>query len=174
MKAELFGGLVLVDLATGAPRTSPGRKPLAIPGGAFGRRPAGHGLDQLTSPLLTEFDNVRARRALAPSIYALRRERPGREIVDGRTKPVLSPETVASDVEEFETMLTNVTWSASADIRCAHAVLRARFLDRVYFTDGASFRQSAEATRTIRAPLRSRGLRLSDPSQRHGPDHTPL
>ncbi len=145
---SVLGGLTLTEPASGVPIGSARRKPLAILAVLAASGPAGSDRDAVASLLWSDLDDTRARRALAQSLYALRREVGGPEIVEGGTQLRLRAEAVSSDLAELESLFTRATTGTSEEaITQLVDCYRGAFLEGVYFQGCASFDQWIDATR---------------------------
>jgi DNA-binding SARP family transcriptional activator len=147
-RLTVLGDLALTAAGSGAAIGSPRRKPLAVLAILAVAGSNGADRDAIASLLWSDLDDLRGRRALAQSLYAIRREVGEHEIVEGTSQLRLRTATITSDLGDLEGLFAQTTTIPSIENATRLATCyRGAFLEGVYFTGAANFDQWAEAVR---------------------------
>jgi DNA-binding SARP family transcriptional activator/TolB-like protein len=149
LRLRTFGGLS-IDREGGAGGQ---RRPLAVLAilAAAGDRSVARA--KLIQQLWPDSDDEKARRVLAQTVYALRRDLDRDDLVLGTTELRLNPEAITSDLAEFEQALER------RECERAIAIYRGPFLDGFYVPDAPEFERWVEAERSHFAERYRRALR---------------
>lgn len=131
--------------------------------------------EALAALLWPDVSPERARRALAQTLYALRREC-GADVVSGTSQLTINPDVLASDVREF------VRAVDAGDHATALARYHGPFLDGVAFAGAVEFEHWAEQIRQRLASMHEDMLRASANARAHAraaappatPNHQPV
>jgi serine/threonine-protein kinase len=152
LRLRTFGGLALTSQSRVPSGAASQRRPLALLAvlAVGGAHPVSR--ERLQHLLWPESDEVRARRVLAQTLYALRRDLGDPAVVLGTAELRLNPELVTSDVAEFEHAL-----AAGAYERMV-VLYAGPFLEGVHLTDAPEFDRWAEDERTRLAQGTHRAL----------------
>ena len=140
-RLRCFGGLSLVGTSRVLSGAALQRRPLALLAVLAVAGERGVSRDRLQALLWPESDTERARRVLAQTLYALRRDLGDAGAVLGTSDLRLNPELVHADVTEFERAI-----AAGEDER-AVLLYTGPFLDGVHLADAPEFEQWAEGER---------------------------
>lgn len=140
-RLRCFGGLSLLGAARPLSGATVQRRPLALLAVLAVAGERGVTRDRLQALLWPESDTERARRVLAQTLYALRRDLGDAAAILGTSDPRLNPEVVHADVAEFER-----AFAAGEDER-AMVLYAGPFLEGVHLTDAPEFEQWAEGER---------------------------
>jgi serine/threonine-protein kinase len=141
-RLRTFGGLALTSQARLLSGAASQRRPLALLAvlAVAGDHPVSR--ERLQALLWPESDEVRARRVLAQTLYALRRDLGDPAVVLGTAELRLNPDLVTSDVADFEHAL-----AAGAYERLV-VLYEGPFLEGVHLADAPEFDRWAEDERT--------------------------
>jgi hypothetical protein len=137
---QLLGDLCLRDLRTGARVGEPRRKPLLLLAVLVAAAPDTVERDALLPLLWPELDLPRARRTLSQTLYALRQELDGEDVVVGTTHLTVSP-WLTSDLARWRSR------HAAGDQEGCRREYGGPFLDGVHVRGGAAFEQWVAAQR---------------------------
>jgi DNA-binding SARP family transcriptional activator len=140
-RLRTFGGLTLARSDDGAAVGGPRRKPLAVLALLASAGDAGLSRDRVVSLLWPEDTDERGRRALAQTLYALRREMGQPMIVLGDATLRLDPTIITSDLAEF------VEARRRHDHAAAVGACEGPFLDGVHFKGCVEFDRWVEGER---------------------------
>ena len=136
-----FGGLSLEHDGSPAATAAGKRARLAILAILAAAGDRGISRERLFAILWPESDTPRARGALKQALYTLRRELRTRSLTVGAQQLRLNPETIQSDVREFETSLER------NELERAVELYRGPFLDGLYLKHLAAFERWMEGER---------------------------
>ncbi|HZS57846.1 MAG TPA: BTAD domain-containing putative transcriptional regulator [Gemmatimonadaceae bacterium] len=154
LRLRTFGGLS-IDRDEGDRDGGAGgqRRPLAVL--AILAAAGEHGVPRtkLIQHLWPDSDDEKARRVLAQTVYALRRDLGRDDLVLGTTELRLNPEAITSDLAEFEHAL------GRRESERAVALYRGPFLDGFYVPDAPEFERWVEAQRSHLAERYRKALR---------------
>ncbi|HEX2218827.1 MAG TPA: protein kinase [Gemmatimonadales bacterium] len=148
-RLHTLGGLSLRD-ATGSPLPVPRLRlaflaPLAVAGSRGVTR------DKLAAFFWPESSTENARHALEQLLYSVRRQ-VGRELLLGADPLRLNPDTIATDVGEFQKAVGEGAWGTAV------AVYGGPFLDGFFLSDAPEFEEWVETERTRLAGELARAL----------------
>jgi hypothetical protein len=138
-RLQLLGDLAIYDRA-GTRIGEARRKPLAVLAYLAAEAPRAVNREQLAALLWPETTPERARRALAQTLYALRREL-GADVVQGVSQLALDAGLVENDLAAFRKAL------ARKDLATAAAHYGGPFLDGMYVAGAVEFERWAEGWR---------------------------
>ena len=141
LRLRTFGGLALTSQARVLSGAASQRRPLALLAvlAVAGSHPVSR--ERLQALLWPESDEVRARRVLAQTLYALRRDLGDPAVVLGTADLRLNPDLITSDLAEFEHALAAGAYERTV------VLYEGPFLEGVHLADAPEFERWAEDER---------------------------
>ena len=150
LKLRTFGGLALFSENRALTGAAAQRRPLAILAILAVAGERGVSRERLQALLWPESDETRARRVLAQTVYALRRDLGDPGSIVGITDLRLNLDLIAADVSDFECAI------GSGQVERAVSLYQGPFLDGVHLADAPEFEQWAGVERA-RLDVAARG-----------------
>ena len=163
LRLRTFGGLALTADAQPLSGAAGQRRPLALLAvlAVAGAHPTSR--ERLQALLWPESDEARARRVLAQTLYALRRDLGDAAVILGTAELRLNPDLITSDVAEFEHALATGTHERAV------VLYEGPFLEGVHLAEAPEFERWAEDERARLAQGAHRALeRLARAAARAG------
>ncbi len=141
LRLRTFGALTLVSDTTLLTGAATQRRPLALLTILAVAGESGVSRERVQVLLWPESDALHARRVLAQTLYALRRNLGDAGVILGTTDLRLNPAFITTDVGEFERRLS------AGELEAAVSLYRGPFLDGVHLSDAPEFGQWVDGER---------------------------
>jgi DNA-binding SARP family transcriptional activator len=139
-----FGSLTLAHAATGTAFGAPRRKPLALLALVADAGTRGAAREWVVATLWPDLGEARGRRALAQTLYALRKEL-GTDVLTGDDRLGVDSSRLSVDANEFDLLAR--PGRTRRELERAVALYAGPYLDGVYFPGSAEFEQWVDPRR---------------------------
>ena len=163
LKLRTFGGLALASDERAMTGAAQQRRPLALLAILAVAGDRGVSRERLQALIWPESDETRARRVLAQTLYALRRDLGDPASIVGTTDLRLNHKLISADVSDFECAV------AAGQLERAIALYQGPFLDGVHLIEASEFEQWATLERArLEVSVRSALERLAREAAERG------